>query len=163
MMRAFFITTCVLSLIYIVAAFAITAEVDSAQDMAFYEMLNDYSYDDYSYDDSYYSSYEYSSADYYEEEAESGTRLGGIVSVVFMLLSAGVFLMALMKIKTKTMKVISIIGLSLSGLFMLWGFLPMSSPGGVSFDEVGGAFALAGIALLGLHIVGMIQAFKTAS
>lgn len=162
-MRAFFITLCVLTLIYVIAAFAIANTVDDYSDMAFYEMLNDYSYDDYSYDDYSYSSYDYSSSDYYDEQADDATRMGGILSVVYMLLSAGTFLMGLLKVKTKTMKVISIIGLSLSGLFMLWAFLPMGSPSGVGFDEVGPAFGLAGIALLGLHIVGMIQAFKTAS
>lgn len=162
-MRAFFITICVLCLIYIIAAFGIAAKVDSARDMAFYELLNDYSYDDYSYDDSYYSSYDYSYADMYEEEAEEGTQLGGIVSVVFMLISAAIFLLALMKIKTKTMKVVSIIGLALSGIFLIWGFLPMTSPSGISFDEVGPAFGLAGIALLGLDVVGIIHAFKTST
>lgn len=163
MMRAFFITTCVLCLIYIIAAFGIAAKVDDARDMAFYEMLNDYSYDDYSYDDSYYSSSSYTYSDTYDDIAEEGTQTGGVISVVFMLLSAVVFLLALMKIKTKTMKVISIIGLSLSGLFLLWGFLPMTSPSGVSFDEVGPAFGLAGIALLGLDVVGIIHAFKTST
>lgn len=162
-MRAFFVTICVLCLIYIIAAFGIAARVDTARDMAFYEMLNDYSYDDYNSDDSYYSSYDYSYSDMYDEAAEEGTQLGGIVSVVFMLLSSVVFLLALMRIKTKTMKVISIIGLSLSGLFLLWGFLPMTSPGGVSFDEVGPAFGIAGIAILGLDIVGIIHAFKTST
>lgn len=162
-MRAFFIATCVLTLIYIIAAFGITASVDSARDMAFYEMLNDsYDYSSDYYGDSY-SGYGYSSYDIYEEAAEDGTRTGGIVSVIYMLLSSAAFLLALMKIKTKTMKVISIIGLSLSGLFLLWAFLPTASPSGVSFDEVGPAFGLAGIALLGLHIVGMIHAFKTST
>ncbi len=160
MMRAFFITACVLTLIYIVAAFGIVSQVSSARNMAFYEMLNDYSSDSYTYDDySYDSGY----SDMYEDEAESGTRLGGIISVVFMLISAVIFMLALMKIKTKTMKVMSIIGLSISGLFLLWGFLPMTSPSGVSFDEVGPAFGLAGIAILAFNIVGTIHAFKTNS
>ena len=159
-MRAFFITACVLTLIYIVAAFGIVSQVSSARNMAFYEMLNDYSSDSYTYDDySYDSGY----SDMYEDEAESGTRLGGIISVVFMLISAVIFMLALMKIKTKTMKVMSIIGLSISGLFLLWGFLPMTSPSGVSFDEVGPAFGLAGIAILAFNIVGTIHAFKTNS
>lgn len=161
MMRAFFISTCVLTLIFIISAFAITAMVDEARTMSWLS----YDYDDYSYDYDYSSDYSYDSYDsyYYDEQAESGTRLGGIVSVLYMLVSAGAFVLALMKIKTKTMKVISIIGLSLSGLFLLWAMLPMSSPSSISFDEVGPAFALAGIALLGLHIVGMIHAFKTST
>jgi uncharacterized membrane protein YccF (DUF307 family) len=161
MMRAFFISTCVLTLIYIISAFVITTVVDEARTMSWLS----YDYDDYSYDYDYSSDYGYDSYDseYYDEQAENGTRLGGIVSVLYMLLSGAAFLLALMKIKTKTMKVISIIGLSLSGLFLLWGMLPVASPGSISFDEIGGAFALAGVALLGLHIVGMVHAFKTST
>jgi len=158
MMRAFFISTVVLSLIYVIAAVVIADSVSDARSEA---LWNSYStYDDSSYDS--YGSYDYSYEDYYAE-AESGTRMGGIVSVFYMLISAAVFVLALMKIKTKTMKVISIIGLSLSGLFLLWGMLPVASPSGVSFDEIGAAFILAAVALLGLHIVGMIHAFKTST
>jgi hypothetical protein len=157
MMRAFFISTVVLSLIYILAAFAIRDKVDTARTMSWIS----YDYDDYSYDTDYSYDYGYDSSSMYDEEAEEGTRMGGIISVLFMLISAGVFVLALLKIKTQTMKVISIIGLSLSGLFLLWGMLPLASPDSVSFDEIGAAFGLAGIALLGLHIVGMIHAFKT--
>lgn len=151
-MRAFFITTCVLSLIYIVVAFGIASVVQS------YEWSSYSSYDTY---DSY-SSYDPYSYDY-DNEADKATQAGGVISVIFMLISAVVFMLALMKIKTKTMKVISIIALSISGIFLLWGFLPMTSPGGVSFDEVGPAFALAGVALLAFNIVGMIHAFKTST
>jgi hypothetical protein len=159
MMRAFFISAVVLSFIYIIAAFAIAQKVETARTMSWLS----YDYNDYSYDDGYSYDYGYDSSSVYDEEAEDATRTGGVVSVLFMLISAGVFVLALLKIRTKTMKVISIIGLSLSGLFFLWGMLPMASPGGISFDEIGPAFGVAGIALLGLHIVGVIHAFKTAA
>jgi hypothetical protein len=163
MMRAFFITTCVLSLIYIIAAIGIAQMVSDAKWSSWESSYDDYSNSDYYGDD--YGSYDYGYDDYsyYEDEADDYTRIGGIASVFYMLLSAGAFVLALMKIKTKTMKVISIIGLSLSGLFLLWAMLPMASPDSISFDEVAPAFILAGISLLGLHIVGVVHAFKTST
>lgn len=154
MMRAFFITACVLTLIYIVASVAIADEVRSARWSSY-----DYSYDSY---DSYgYDSYSY--YDDYDNDADDYTRVGGIVSVFYMLISAGAFVLALMKIKTQTMKVISIIGVSIAGLFFLWSMLPLTSPSGVSFEEVAPAFVFAAMALLGLHIVGIVHAFKTST
>ena len=155
-MRAFFITACVLSLIYTVVAFALVQEVESARNRAFDEYL----YNSLSYDDDYNSYSSYSYADQYEDEADGYTITAGIISVLYMIISVVVFLLALLRVKTKTMKVIAIIGLSLSGLFMLWAFLPMASPSAVSFNEIGPAFILAGLALLAFHIVGMIQAFR---
>lgn len=152
-MRAFFIVAVVLSLIYIVVAAGIAGQVESAR------WSNDYySYGYDGYDDYYgYDNYEY------EDEADEYTRMGGIVSLFYMLISATAFVLALLKIKTKTMKVISIIGLSLAGLFVLWSMLPLMSPGNISFDEIAPAFVLTGIALLGLHIVGVVHAFKTST
>lgn len=152
MMRAFFIAACVLSLIYVVATVAIAEEVREAR-------WSSWSEPDYSYDTDYYD-YDYSYSDY-SEDADDATRMGGIVSVLYMGLCVTAFLLALMKIKTQTMKVISIIGLSIAGLFLLWAMLPLASPGSVSFDEVAPAFMLGGIALLALHIVGIVHAFKT--
>lgn len=153
-MRAFFIAACVLTLIYIVASIAIADEVRSARWSSY-----DYSYDSY---DSYgYDSYSY--YDDYEDDADDYTRMGGIVSVFYMLISAGAFVLALMKIKTQTMKVISIIGVSIAGLFFLWSMLPLASPDSISFDEIAPAFVFAAMALLGLHIVGIVHAFKTST
>lgn len=162
MMRGFFITACVLSLIYIIAAFAIAQEVDEARIMSLisFDAGYDYSYDSYN---SYDSGYGYDDAEMYDEQAENGTLLGGIISVLYMVISAGAFVLALMRIKTRTMKVISIIGLSLSGIFLLWAVLPMASPASISFDEIGRAFGLAGMALLSFHIVGIVHAFKTST
>lgn len=153
-MRFYFIAACVLSLIYVVATVAIAEEVREAR-------RSSWSVPDYSYGNDYYD-YDYSYSDY-SDDSDDATRMGGIVSVLYMGLCLTAFLLALMKIKTQTMKVISIIGLSIAGLFLLWAMLPLASPGSVSFDEVAPAFMLAGIALLALHIVGIVHAFKTST
>jgi hypothetical protein len=163
MMRGFSIGLCVLSIIYILASLNfINAEGDARNRewATRSEYYNNSFYDEYTDPYSYTTSYE---ADGYEEEANDITRTAGIVSILFMLISAVVFLLALVRIKTTTMKVIAIIGLSISGLFMLWGFLPMTSPGGVSFSEVGPAFVIAATVVLAFHIVGVVQAFKTSA
>ncbi len=164
MMRAFFISATVLSIIFIVACAGISSSVSSARwDYLWNSTYDDYStdyYDDYSYDDYSYDDYGY--GDSYEE-AENMTRVGGIVSVLYMLISAGAFLLALMKIKTKTMKVISIIGMSLAGLLFLIAMVPTAVPDEMYFDECAGVFILGAIALLGLHVVGIVHAFKTST
>lgn len=153
MMRAFFIAACVLSLVYIVAAAGIAVEVDSAG------WSGPRYYDQYSV----YDNYDYYDASAYEDEADEYTRMGGIVSVFYMVISVVAFVLALLRIKTKTMRVVSIIGLSVSGLFFLWSILPLMSPSHVSFDEIAPAFIAAGIALLALDIVGVVHAFRTSS
>lgn len=157
MMRAFFITAAVLSLIYIITAFGIAELAREAR----WSSFSSYDYGSDYYGDSY--DYGYNDYSYYEDEADDYTRMGGIVSVFYMLISAGAFVLALLKIKTKTMKVISIIGLSIAGLFFIWSLLPMASPDSISFDEVAPAFILAAISLLAFHIVGVVHAFRTSA
>lgn len=162
MMRGFSITLCVLSLIYVLVAIGFMNAESEARNMewaARSDYYNNSFYDQYS-DPYSYTSYD---ADAYEDDANDITQTAGAVSTLFMLISGVVFLLALVRIKTTTMKVIAIIGLSISGLFMLWGFLPMTSPGGVSFSEVGPAFILAGLTLLAFHIVGVVQAFRASA
>jgi hypothetical protein len=87
--------------------------------------------------------------------------MGAIVSIVFLVFFEVVFLLSLMKIKTKTMKVLSIIGLALTGIMIAWAVLPAASPSSVSFDEVGVGFVGYGVVLLAFSIIGTIHAFKT--
>ena len=154
-MRAFFIAACVISLIYIVVAIALKQEVESSRQFALDQWLyNTTSYDDYGS----YNSFSY--ADEYDSAADRSTVMAGIISVFYMIISVVVFLLSLMKVKTITMKVLGIIGLSISGIFMLWAFFPMVSPGAVSFDEIGPAFTLAGVTLLAFDIVGVVHAVR---
>ena len=86
--------------------------------------------------------------------------MGGILSLVFLLLFAAVHILSIIKIKTTTMKVISIIGISLTGIGLLLAFLVISSPGSSSYDEVGPVFVLYSLAAIAFHIVGTIHAFR---
>ena len=70
--------------------------------------------------------------------------------------------MGLSKTKTKTNKVLSIIGLSISGIFFFWNILVMVDPGAISYDEVGGGFAFYSLIMLAFMIVGLVQAIKYA-
>jgi hypothetical protein len=65
-----------------------------------------------------------------------------------------------MKTKTKTNKVISIIGLSLSGIYFLWNLLVMFDPGSLSYDEVGGGYVFYSLVMMAFTIVGLVQAVK---
>ncbi len=144
-MKALYIVGIVLSVIFLFVIGFFIAEVESARYMSYY---NSY--------DSYYNSY--SSYD----NGSDDTMMAGIVSFfffAFFILSA---ILGLIKVKTTTNKVFSIIGLSISGVFLLWNFLMMSSPGSLSFDEVGVGFAFYCFIMLAFMIVGLVQAIKYA-
>jgi hypothetical protein len=148
MMRAFYITAVVLTLIFIVVSFVYIERVHSARMDALYSSLNSYdSYGGYSS----YSSYDYDN---------NITQEMGFISIFFFLVYLVVEIFTFIKLKTKTMKVLTIIGISFTGIMLLWNALMISSPGGVSFDEVGPAWILFGIIQLAFCIIGTIHAFR---
>lgn len=67
------------------------------------------------------------------------------------------FLLGLINIKRVTNKVLSIIGLSLAALFLLWDLVMLSSPSNLSFDEVGIGFFFFTLVIVAFSIVGIIQ------
>jgi len=145
-MKALYIIGIVLSFIFLfVIGFFIT-EVESARYASFYNYSDSYSYG--------YSSYSYTN--YGEDE----TLLGAIVSFFFFTYFILVGIFGLIKTKTKTNKVLSIIGLSLSGIFFLWNLLVMVDPGALSYDEVGGGFGFYSFVMMAFMIVGLVQAIK---
>lgn len=109
------------------------------------------SYDSYSYGG--YDSYNYDSAKDYTTE-------GATVSLFMFLIYVTVGVLTLVKLKSKTMKVLSIIGLSLTLIVLFFDAVMFMEPGSASFDEVGAGFALYTIPMLGFSIVGIIHAFK---
>lgn len=147
-MKALYIVGIVLSFIFLFVIGFFVAEVESARYMSYYNYSDPYSYN-----------YGYSS---YTNYGEDETLLGAIVSFFFFSFFILVGIFGLIKTKTKTNKVLSIIGLSLSGIFFLWNLLVMFDPGALSYDEVGGGFAFYSLVMLAFMIVGLVQAIKYA-
>ncbi|HTL82554.1 MAG TPA: hypothetical protein VL651_12665 [Bacteroidia bacterium] len=163
MMRAFFLGALFFTLVYMITDFVFITKVKAERwDALFSDIYNtDYSSD---YGSSGYDSYNsYNSYNSYSsfDEAESTSRTGATITLFFLLLFETVFILGLMKVKTKTMKVISIIGLSLTFLVMLVDFLAIANPGDISFDEAGWLFFLFGLPLIAFNVIGTIHAFKT--
>lgn len=66
-------------------------------------------------------------------------------------------IMNLVKVKRATSKVLSIIGVSMSGIFLLYALLILMKPTHLSFDEGGQSFMLPGLMMIGFSIVFLIQ------
>lgn len=115
-------------------------------------------YSDYIW--SSFSSYDYGYYDYGFAEMHEITFNAALVSIVFMAFFILTFSLTLGKIKRMTAKVISIIGLSLTGLFFLLTFVPLSNPGGASWNEFGPVLLLLNLVLLAFNIVNLVQAVR---
>ena len=144
MLRAFQIVALVFSVIFLIVALVYIEEASHERWSSYYNPYDSYGS---------YSSYGRSSS-------HDASYMGGILSLVFLLLFAAVHILSMIKIKTTTMKVISIIGISLTGIGLLLSFLVISSPGASSYDEVGPVFVLYSLAAIAFHIVGTIHAFR---
>lgn len=148
-MRAFYLTALVLTLIFIVVSFIYIEKVHSARMDALYNSLSYDSYDSYG------------SSSYYDSNRDNEmTQEIGFISLFFFFVYLAVEILTFVKLKTKTMKVLTIIGISFTGIMLAWNALMISSPGGVSFDEVGPVWVLFGIIQLAFCIVGVIHAFR---
>lgn len=143
-MRAFYILGIIFSILLIIVTGYFIAEYQSAR-YSYYSY--DYSYNSYGSDSSYY-------------EMREVTSNWAITTLFFFLYYIAVDILGLVKIKRTTTKVLSIIGLSLSGIMLFWDLLVISSPGGISVDEVGGVWVLYALIYLAFSIVGLVQAVK---
>lgn len=150
MNRAFYIIGIVFSVIFLFVVSYYIAEVSKARIDDLFSSFNNYSYDSYSS----YSSYSSSG------RAEAYTSEAAMWSLFFFLVFIAIDLLGLLKVKTKTTKVLSIIGLSISGIFLLWNFAVMSSPGSLSFDEVGPGWAFYCLIMLAFTIIGLVQSVR---
>lgn len=146
-MKAVYIVGIVLSVIFLFVIGFFVAEVESARYSSYYNPYDTYG----SYNS--YSSY---------NNGSDETMLGAIVSFFFFSFFIFSGIIGLIKVKTTTNKVFSIIGLSISGIFFLWNLLMMFSPGALSFDEVGIGFVFYCFIMLAFMIVGLVQAIKFA-
>lgn len=139
-MRALYIIGIVLSFIFIFVIGFFIVEVESARYASYY----DYSYGGYNY----------------SNNGSDDTMMAAIVSFFFFVFFIFMSILGMIKVKTTTSKVFSIIGLCISGIFFLWNFLVMFDPGALSFDEVGGAWALYSLIMLAFSIVGLVQSVR---
>lgn len=114
----------------------------------------DYLFSSYNYSYSSYSSYSYIGS------ASDITVEAGVWSLVFILFFIAMNLVGLIKVKTKTSKVLTIIGLSFSGILLFWDFAMIASPGSISFDEVSPAWVFFILMMLAFSIVGLIQSIR---
>ncbi|MDG1428882.1 MAG: hypothetical protein P8H56_11470 [Crocinitomicaceae bacterium] len=154
MNRAFFIVGIVFSVIFMFITSYYADEVQSARWDAW-----DYSYSNYSYDS--YDSYSYPTYSSYSYDYSDGlTTEAGFWSLFFFLCFIAIDILGIMKVKTKTMKVLGIIGLSISGIFLLVNFLVIFDQGAVSFDEVAPAWILYCLIMLAFTIVGLVQSVR---
>jgi len=147
-MRVFYLIAITLTIGFFVADFYYAEEVSHARYSSYDSMYN--SSDPYG---SGYNSYDYSKDDDLTVEA-------GFVTMGFFLMCVVLYILSLVKIKTTTMKVFSIIGLSLTGIMILWDGVMIASPSGISFNEVVPGWIFFGVAMIAFMIIGTIHAFK---
>lgn len=143
-MKIFYIIALVLSVIFGVVIFYYIDSVHSAR--------MDYIFSDYL---DYGGGYNYS-----YNEAPRITTEGALITILFMIFYALLYSFTLAKIKTTTAKVMSIIGVSITGIFILWDLAVLASPGGISYDEAGFGFLFYAIIMLAFCIVNLVQASK---
>ncbi|MDB4515984.1 hypothetical protein N9089_00125 [Crocinitomicaceae bacterium] len=145
MNKGFYIGGIVLSLILFILSVYYISEINDARYQEFFDMMQS----DYNY--GYYG---------LSTVASDLTMEIASISLVFFLFYIASDLLGLIKIKTTTTKVFSIIGLSITFIFLLWDFAVLSSPSAMSFDEVGIAWLLYAIIMLAFSIVGLVQSIR---
>jgi len=148
MNKAIYIIGIVFAFIFIGVCGYYTEEVSNAR---FDYLFSSYNYSDYSYG-GYTSSYDSSYSDL--------TAEAGLWSLLFVLFFVAMNLIGLIKVKTKTSKILSIIGLSLSAIILFWNFAVIASPGAMSFDEVSPAWIFFSLVMLAFAIIGLIQSIR---
>lgn len=104
-------------------------------------------YDDYLYWDS-------------QRRAPAVTREAGFVTLLFFLFYVFVNISNMVRVKTVTTKVLSIIGISFNGIILIWCGLMISTPTHLSFDEVSGAWFVFAMIMLAFSIVYLVQSLK---
>jgi len=149
MMRISYILSIVVSLFFGVLILDYIVRVNDARQDALWEMMNNYSQDGYSS----YSSYD-------DDRDNRLTSEAGLMSLFFFLFYLALQILTLIKLKTKTMKVLTIIGLSLTVIMSSWSGVMMDSPGAISFDEVGIVWVLYAVIMLTFGVIGTVHAFK---
>ncbi len=88
------------------------------------------------------------------------TQQMGFISAAFFAFFIFTYILYLVKVKTKTTKVLSIIGLSITGIMLLWDLVMIASPGSVSFDETAPGWVFYCFIAIAFAIVGTVHSFR---
>jgi hypothetical protein len=147
MNKALYIVGIVFSFVFFCVSAYYVEEVSSARIMDIFS-----SYDSFGGYGSY-SSYNSTSASDLTTEA-------GLIALFFLLVVIFVDIMGMLKVKTKTSKVFTIIGLALGGIFLLWDIVMLTSPDSISYDEAGVGFTFYALIVLAFSIVGLVQSIR---
>jgi len=94
------------------------------------------------------------------DRCDSLTAKAGMFSLVIMIFYELLHVFTLMKLKTTSMKVLSIIGLVITAAMLGFSILMFAFPGQVYFDEVVLAWYAYAVLILGYSIIGLIQALS---
>ena len=149
MNKALYIVGIVFSFVFFCVSAYYVEEVSSARIMDIFS-----SYDSYGG----YSSY--SSYNSYSTSASDLTTEAGLIALLFFVVYVFTEIMGLIKVKTKTSKVFTIIGIVLGGLFLLWDAAVLANPGSLTYDEAGIAFTFFTLITLAFSIVGLVQSVR---
>ncbi len=155
-MKALSIISLVLTLIAGFIAIGFTIDVSQKRSWN-YGYLNDYE-SAYQTGGDYNTAYGYVDDNY--DAIDEATQVAGLICMVYFLFLLTYSILGIVKIKTTTMKVFSIIALSLTGIFILWDIIMITNPSGLSFDEVGPAFIIFMFFGLAYSIIGTVQSFR---
>jgi hypothetical protein len=149
MNKALYIVGIVFSFVFFCVSAYYVEEVSSARIM---DIFSNY--------DSFGGYSSYSSYNSYSTSASDLTTEAGLIALFFLLVVIFVDIMGMLKVKTKTSKVFTIIGLALGGIFLLWDIVMLTSPDSISYDEAGVGFTFYALIVLAFSIVGLVQSIR---
>lgn len=95
--------------------------------------------------------------DYNGPTAADVTFEGALIILLILIYFIFQNILNMVKVNRPTTRVLSIIGISISGFSLLYCFLMLNNPTHLSFDEGGQSFMLPGLMMIGFSIVFLIQ------
>jgi hypothetical protein len=108
----------------------------------------------------YWSNYDYDSYNYSYPGYSSTTTEAALAMIPFTVFFIFAYIWNMIKVKTMTTRVMSIIGLSFSLLIVLVNLAVLASPGALDFTESGGFFLIYHIINLAFFIVLLVQSVR---
>jgi hypothetical protein len=108
----------------------------------------------------YWSNYDYESYNYSYPDYSSITFEAALVMIPFTIFFILAYIWNMIKVKTTSTRVFSIIGLSFSLLIVLINLAVLGNPGSLDFTESGGFFIFYHIINLAFFIVLLVQSVR---